>query len=586
MNNILTTISFSIFSNKGIYALFLGSGISKNSGIPTGWDIVVDLIKKLAEINKEECLPNPEEWFIKKYGEDPNYSSILAKLVKSPTERMNFLRPYFEPSDEEIEQGLKQPTEAHKQIASLIKKGYIKVVVTTNFDRLLEKALLAEGIEPTVIRHPDDIDGAMPLVHSDFILVKINGDYLDSRFLNTEKELSEYSKKLNDYILRIVNEFGIISSGWSGKWDIGLVNVLRQCENFRFFSYWTYLGQCEKELQEIAKTRKGQTVQIKSSDEFFRELNDNISVLEHIDIKHPLTNDIAVARLKKYIVKDEYKILLHDLIQDQLDEILMKIRTKDNVGLFPNKENLSPIITHYFQSFESILDLIINGVYWSKKDNYYLFTNILKFISEPPKSPQGSFYEETRKVLYFPSLLSIYSIGLSALKQDNYEIIMQCFNMKIRESDSDYSEDIFLIEKVNSCMVDNKVINDILSENYKTPLSTYLHQLLEPFFIKNLYNAKEFQDKFDLFEYLLSLNYFHLVGPKWGHDWAPWGEYQWRKFGGLRGKTYILNEFIKEAEIQKDDWRPLKAGMFNGNYQEFEKTRIKLDEFLNKLYLH
>lgn len=44
----LTTISFSIYSNKGVYALLLGAGISRPSGIPAGWDIVIALIRKLA----------------------------------------------------------------------------------------------------------------------------------------------------------------------------------------------------------------------------------------------------------------------------------------------------------------------------------------------------------------------------------------------------------------------------------------------------------------------------------------------------------------------------------------------------------
>ena len=79
MNNITTNISFSIYSNKGVYALFLGSGISRPSGIPTGWDIVVDLIKKLAILNKEKCTPTAEKWFKKKYNEEPDYSNILSK---------------------------------------------------------------------------------------------------------------------------------------------------------------------------------------------------------------------------------------------------------------------------------------------------------------------------------------------------------------------------------------------------------------------------------------------------------------------------------------------------------------------------
>lgn len=60
MNNLLTTLSFSIYSNKGVYALLLGSGISRSAGIPTGWNIVTDLIHKLAVQYGKSYIDNPE----------------------------------------------------------------------------------------------------------------------------------------------------------------------------------------------------------------------------------------------------------------------------------------------------------------------------------------------------------------------------------------------------------------------------------------------------------------------------------------------------------------------------------------------
>ena len=192
MNNLLTTLSFSIYFNKGVYALLLGSGISRSAGIPTGWNIVTDLIHKLAVQYGTSNIDNPEKWFEEQYGESPNYSTILSKLVHTQTERVNLLKPYFEPNEEEIENHLKEPTKAHRAIAQLAKDGYIKLVLTTNFDRLLEKALEDVGIIPQVICHSDDIDGAIPLVHAGFTIVKINGDYIDCRFLNTEDELADY----------------------------------------------------------------------------------------------------------------------------------------------------------------------------------------------------------------------------------------------------------------------------------------------------------------------------------------------------------------------------------------------------------
>lgn len=108
----------------------------------------------------------------RKYGKAVDYSSLLGEVVKTPTERVNLMKSYFEPTEEERQSHLKEPTKAHRAIAKMAKNGYLRVVLTTNFDRLLEKALNDEGITPQVICHEDDIEGATPLVHSSFTIVK------------------------------------------------------------------------------------------------------------------------------------------------------------------------------------------------------------------------------------------------------------------------------------------------------------------------------------------------------------------------------------------------------------------------------
>ena len=35
----LTTLAFSMYNNKGAYALLLGAGISRPARIPSGWDV-------------------------------------------------------------------------------------------------------------------------------------------------------------------------------------------------------------------------------------------------------------------------------------------------------------------------------------------------------------------------------------------------------------------------------------------------------------------------------------------------------------------------------------------------------------------
>ena len=83
MNNLLTTLSFSIYFNKGVYALLLGSGISRSAGIPTGWNIVTDLIHKLAVQYGTSNIDNPEKWFSisSSFGSKYGFSKLTRSVL-------------------------------------------------------------------------------------------------------------------------------------------------------------------------------------------------------------------------------------------------------------------------------------------------------------------------------------------------------------------------------------------------------------------------------------------------------------------------------------------------------------------------
>ncbi len=579
MNNLLTSISFTISSNKGVYALLLGSGISRNSGIPTGWEIVLDLIRKLASQTGADCQGNELNWYIEQYGEEPDYSNILSKLVLKSSERVNLLKPYFEPTEDERENHLKEPTKAHKAIAQLIKEGYIKVVITTNFDRLLENALREIGVEPQVIRHADDVDGAMPLVHSDFTLIKINGDYLDSRFLNTKHELSDYPQKLKDYILRIINEYGLITCGWSGKWDTGLVNIIRQSENFRFSNYWTCVGKCEQELEELATLRKGQTVEITDADSFFTEISERIDALKKKQNNHPLNSDIAVERLKRYIVKEESKILLHDLFHDEMERVYNQLQKINDFSLYPDSTHILPRLQQYESILEILLPMVINGVYWSKPEHYNIFIELIKRLSEPIDY-NGSTYELTRDLQNYPILLIVYALGISAVKSSKFDLLYQVFHIKVEKHVSSYSNKSYVLEKINVNKYDKDTFRQILGNRFYTPMNEKLLSVLREKFKKLIPSEDDIEDLFDVFEYITSLCYNDIVGEKTERDNVPIGRYIWRK---RNRESYYLNDFLKEAEKSKNLWMPISQGMFNGSYEHYLEVKNKSDEFLKKI---
>lgn len=225
-------LAISMCSSKGLYAALLGSGVSRPSGVPTGWEIVQDLIRRVAHLHGDDP-PDPEQWFTKRYSAEPDYSELIDELAHSPVDRTKLLQSYFEPTEQDRSEGRKLPTQAHRAIAELVAKEYIRVILTTNFDRLMEQALADIGIQPSVISTPEAACSAMPLVHARCVVIKVNGDYLDPRFKNTRNELSTYEPDLCRLLDRVFDEYGLIVCGWSAEWDIALHAAIERAPNRR-----------------------------------------------------------------------------------------------------------------------------------------------------------------------------------------------------------------------------------------------------------------------------------------------------------------------------------------------------------------
>jgi hypothetical protein len=50
-------LAFSLASNPGACAVLAGAGVSKGAGLPSAWDIEVDLVRKIAQRDNAEMSP-------------------------------------------------------------------------------------------------------------------------------------------------------------------------------------------------------------------------------------------------------------------------------------------------------------------------------------------------------------------------------------------------------------------------------------------------------------------------------------------------------------------------------------------------
>src|SRR5258705_2834119 len=86
ISNLNTQFAFSLLENKGVFAVLLGSGVSRAADIPTGWEITLDLIRRVGIAQGIQEQPDSADWYRKTAGQWPSYSAFLEELASSPNE--------------------------------------------------------------------------------------------------------------------------------------------------------------------------------------------------------------------------------------------------------------------------------------------------------------------------------------------------------------------------------------------------------------------------------------------------------------------------------------------------------------------
>lgn len=414
-NDVETRIAFAIHENKGVVALLLGSGLSRAAGIPTGWEITLDLVRRVAMARGEAEQADWAAWHRAKVGGEPNYSTLLEELTTSPDERRAILHSYIDPSDEDRQEERKCPTKAHGAIADMVRDGHIKVIVTTNFDRLLENALRERGVEPTVVASVDALKGAEPLTHSACYVLKLHGDYKDSRILNTDDELSGYPTEYDQLLDRIFDEFGLIVAGWSGAWDHALRKALLRAPNRRYPTFWAVRGEIGDGAAELIEHRRATTVAITDADAFFTKIGERVETLTQTRRRNPSSVELLINSAKRYLAKPEHRIQLEDLATEETERLLERLGEETFAvrGTCSN-EDFRALVPQYEAAVEPLARLVGVLGRWGDGTEARLVVDVLKRLCA-----HGAVIEHGSSTLNYlktyPAVLifSAYGLGLT-----------------------------------------------------------------------------------------------------------------------------------------------------------------------------
>jgi hypothetical protein len=218
--------------------------------------------------------------------------------------------------------------------------------------------------------------------------------------------------------------------------------------------------------------------------------------------------------------------------------------------------------------------LLITGCYWADEKYDDIWVKALGRIASPSGERNGSVAALNAR--FYPSLLLLYSAGISAIAAGKYRTFRSLL-MKVRQRDGRDDP-----QAARGLFPDNVIDPNWARllpnlERRRTPTSDHLYQVLRKPFAEVLPDDIEYQKAFDRYEYLFALIFTDLskgLG-------VPLGRFAWNY--SLYPVVSVLKEADSEIGEMGSEWPPLKAGLFGGDLEKLKAARTLMNESIGRL---
>lgn len=589
----LTSLAFSIQSQPGVYAVMVGSGVSRDAQIPTGWGIVEQLLRQLAATRDEEIDGDPAEWYSHTFGMPVGFSTLIHELAPARTERQALLRQFIEPDPARPDE--RRPTPAHRALAQLAKSGHIRVFLTTNFDRLLEQALEAEGMSPVVVSTPAGAAGAAPFHHESVVVFKLHGDYLDpDSMLVTEDELSAYGPATGRRLASTLEDYGLVACGWSAEWDPALRDAITAATARRYPMYFASLKvPLAEPARGLVESRQGVALQVDDANTFLTTLAKRVASIDALNEPHPLDTAALVAAVKHALPRPERRIDLDDLVSgtaqrvsEQLTDVEAFPQYREANGFAWDKAYIEQV-SRVFVAVRPLAEVLAACAAWGESVHSAVMTRAMARVAVGFDPTPGTVQDNLVALRRLPALLCLYAGGAAAVARGNYAHLKAlCVDPTVVLANGQGKVPLITQLNVHTVMpknladavarfraepdgLDDEALKSVLASRtrYHAPVAQLLKQwasdIGQPYVL-----VQEMDATFGRLELLLDLLAEHeLAGTKLYMAGPSFGLYA-NHTHGIEPEADLLDEL----ELEGASWGPVAQGLFGGSTTKATET--------------
>lgn len=267
------------------------------------------------------------------------------------------------------------------------------------------------------------------------------------------------------------------------------------------------------------------------------------------------------------------------------DEAFQKIMEKANYNIPLNTEVLASYTTWHYEAITDLMDAAILTAQWGNAQQLEMFGQVLCKLSIKPFVSREVSRVGSELLHGLGAQFLFNAVGMACVKHERFAELEKILSLTIPAPhfrSINYRQSI--IQVLGDQYWDNDTFNQLLGKNYYYPWTMWLKDIVSPHFNPYFVTETEVEATYYIWEQLKSLVFgYKKEGTILGKYFTT-GLFLHYRAELMRsiGSDEPYKAFYDAADKLKNEWPPIKQGLFGGEYEQYQELVKQAEEYYKR----
>lgn len=297
-------------------------------------------------------------------------------------------------------------------------------------------------------------------------------------------------------------------------------------------------------------------------------------------------NDSYITLVKRYLSSPEYNIAFSDLIKKMADEAFGKIMEKANYNIPLSTDVFTDYTVYHHQAVKELMDAAILTAQWGTSNQLELFGQVSVKLSNKPIANGQTELVGSGLLHGLGAQFLFNAIGIACVKYERFAELEKILSLSVPAphfKDINYRQPV--VKVLGEQYWNNDSFNQMLGKNYYYPWTMWLKEIVSPHFEPFFMVESETEATYYIWEQLKSLTFGYKYSRVSGNIYFTTGFFlHYRvRLNQVPDNEDVYTAFYDEADKLKNEWPPIKQGMFGGDYAQYQELVKQAEEYYKRV---